>query len=273
LVDYLCSTHAISIQQACSLVLLARSMYYYNRIGKSDNELIVALQKLAEEHPRYGFRKMFYTLRYQGYEWNHKKVRRVYCALGLNLKRKAKRRLPARIKEPLEVPQEANQVWSIDFMSHSLYNGRRFRVLNIIDDYNREALWMEIDTSIGSHALVEVITLLIREVGKPLQIRVDNGPEFISSAFTNYCNQQNIEIKYIQPGKPTQNAFVERFNGSYRRDILNTYIFYHLDQVRKITEMWRMNYNNIRPHESLGNIPPKKYVELNKLEPAKHVLF
>jgi len=248
-------------------------MYYYNRVDKSDQEVIDVLQKLAEDHPRYGFRKMYYTLRYQGYGWNHKKVRRVYCALGLNIKRKAKRRLPSRVKEPLEVPQSANEVWSIDFMSDSLYSGRRFRVLNIIDDYNREALWMEIDTSIGSQSLVEVMSLLIRESGKPLQVRVDNGPEFISSNFTHYCNKHNIEIKYIQPGKPTQNAFVERFNGSYRRDVLNAYIFYDLEQVRTVTEMWRVNYNNVRPHESLGNIPPKKYLELNKLEHLKTVLI
>ena len=144
-------------------------------------------------------------------------------------------------------------------MSHSLYCGRRFRVLNIIDDYNREALWMEVDTSIGSYAVVEIISLLIREKGKPLQIRVDNGPEFISSTFTHYCNKHNIEIKYTQPGKPTQNAFVERFNGSYRREILNAYIFYSLEQVRKITEIWRMGYNTVRPHESLSNLPPVQY--------------
>lgn len=246
-------------------------MYYYEPVCKSDDELITALQQLAMDHPRYGFRKMFFTLRNQGYDWNHKKVYRVYCSLGLNLKRRAKRRLPARIKEPLTVPSSANQVWSIDFMSHSLYCGRRFRALNIIDDYNREALWIEIDTSIGSQSLVEILSLVIRETGKPLQIRTDNGPEFISSVFTNYCNKHDIEIKYIQPGKPTQNAFIERFNGSFRREILNAYIFYNLSQVRKITEIWRMNYNDIRPHESLGNQSPKKYIELNKFEPSNAV--
>lgn len=269
--DYLCQKHQISIQQACLLVHLARSMYYYEPVLRSDHELITALQELAMHYPRYGFRKMFYTLRNQGFKWNHKKVYRVYCFLGLNLKRKAKRRLPARIKEPLTVPNAPNQVWSIDFMSHSLYCGRRFRILNIIDDHNREALWMEIDTSIGSQSLVEILGLLIRETDKPLQIRVDNGPEFISSVFTSYCNQHHIEIKYIQPGKPTQNAFIERFNGSFRREILNAYIFYDLEQVRKITEIWRMNYNNIRPHEALGNQSPRKYMELTNLEPYKPV--
>jgi len=169
-VDYLREDHQLSIQQACLLMHLARSMYYYQRVERSDHELITALEQLALDHPRYGFRKMFFTLRNQGHRWNHKKVYRVYCLLGLNLKRKAKRRLPARIKEPLEVPDGPNQVWSIDFMSHSLYDGRRFRVLNIIDDFNREALWMEADTSIGSQSVVELIGLVVREMGKPLQM-------------------------------------------------------------------------------------------------------
>lgn len=258
---YLREHHQLSIQQACLLVHLARSMYYYRSVDRSDHELITVLEQLALDHPRYGFRKMFFTLRNQGHKWNHKKVYRVYCLLGLNLKRKAKRRLPTRIKEPLEVPDAPHQVWSIDFMSHSLYDGRRFRVLNIIDDFNREALWMEIDTSIGSLSVVEIIGLVVRETGKPLQIRVDNGPEFISSTFTHYCNKNNIEIKYIQPGKPTQNAFIERFNGSFRREVLSAYIFYNLRQVQKITEIWRANYNNTRPHEALGNKAPVEYLK------------
>lgn len=247
-------------------------MYYYDRKEKHDRVLIKVLRGLSEKYPTYGFRKMFHLLRNQGYNWNHKKVYRVYCALGLNLKRKAKRRLPARVKEPLEVPSEANQVWSMDFMSHSLYNGRRFRVFNLIDDFNREALWIEVDTSIGSRYVTDILDLVIRERGKPLQIRVDNGPEFISSTFSNYCNKLSIEIKYIQPGKPMQNAYIERFNGSFRRDVLNAYIFYTLQEVKQITELWMMEYNTIRPHESLGNIPPQKFREMNTFEKQIPVL-
>ena len=230
------------------------------------------LRSMAEKHPTYGFRKMFHLLRNQGYDWNHKKVHRVYCALGLNLKRKVKRRLPARVKHPLEVPEKPNQVWSMDFMSHSLYNGRRFRVFNLIDDFNREALWIETDTSIGSKYVTDILDLVIREKGKPLQVRVDNGPEFISSTFINYCNKLNIEIRYIQPGKPMQNAFIERFNGSYRRDVLDAYIFYTLKEVKQITSIWMMEYNTIRPHESLGDIAPEKFAEINTFNPKSTVL-
>jgi len=242
-------------------------MYYYIPKEKDDTELIGLLQKLAEDHPSYGFRKMFYTIRNKGYHFNHKKVYRVYTQLGLNLKRKAKKRLPSRIKEPLIVPETINQVWSMDFMSHSLYAGRRFRVLNVIDDYNREAVWMDIDFSMGASYVIELLSYMIESRGKPLQIRVDNGPEFISSVFTNYCNKHQIEIKYIQPGKPTQNAFIERFNGSFRREVLNTYIFYTIKQVKKMTDMWMIKYNHDRPHESLGNVSPIEY--LNKKE-KKH---
>ena len=247
-------------------------MYYYQRKERYDLKLMDVLRSMAEKHPTYGFRKMFHLLRNQGYDWNHKKVHRVYCALGLNLKRKVKRRLPARVKHPLEVPEKPNQVWSMDFMSHSLYNGRRFRVFNLIDDFNREALWIETDTSIGSKYVIDILDLVIREKGKPLQVRVDNGPEFISSTFINYCNKLNIEIRYIQPGKPMQNAFIERFNGSYRRDVLDAYIFYTLKEVKQITSIWMMEYNTIRPHESLGDIAPEKFAEINTFNPKSTVL-
>ena len=241
-------------------------MYYYQYKSKDDSLLIDLLRELSENHPSYGFRKMFYSLRNQGYSFNHKKVYRVYTQLGLNLKRKAKKRLPARVKEPLEVPKKINQVWSMDFMSHSLYCGRKIRVFNVIDDYNREAVWMDVNTSMGSAYIVDLLDFMIDVRGKPLQIRVDNGPEFISSNFTNYCNKRQIEIKYIQPGKPTQNAFIERFNGSFRREVLSAYIFYTIKQVRKMTDMWMIKYNHHRPHESLGNIPPVVYAEKQKAE-------
>lgn len=239
-------------------------MYYYERKVKNDTFLIELLRSLSEKHPNYGFRKMFYIIRNQGYLFNHKKVHRVYTELGLNIKRKAKRRLPARIKHPLEVPEGINQVWSMDFMSHSLYSGRRFRVLNVIDDYNREAIWMDVKMSMGASYVVDVLEFMVVSRGKPLQIRVDNGPEFISNTFVSFCNKHHIEIKYIQPGKPTQNAFIERFNGTFRREVLNAYIFYSMKEIEDKTDEWMVEYNNERPHESLRNIPPVQYRKENK---------
>lgn len=154
----------------------------------------------------------------------------------------------------------------MDFVSDVLTNGRRFRVLNIIDDYNREIIAMEVGTSMPSERVLSILEKVIWCVGKPESIRVDNGPEFIADVFKSWCNGNGIKIKYIQPGKPTQNSFVERFNGSYRRGILDAYLFDNLNQVRELTEIWMNDYNKSRPHESLGDISPKAYLEKMKTQ-------
>lgn len=182
----------------------------------------------------------------------------------MNIRRKVKRRLPERVKEPLIVPQQPNQMWSIDFMSDSFRDGRKFRTLNIIDDFNREALALVSDVSITAQRLVMELETLKQERGKPEQIRTDNGPEFISQTLQNWCNRNNVEHVFIQPGKPMQNALIERFNGSYRREILNAYIFTNLAEVRTMTEEWKEHYNTERPHDSLNNMSPKEYLQTQK---------
>ena len=162
-------------------------------------------------------------MRRLGFNCNHKRLYRVYKLLNLNIRRPAKRRLPQRIKQPLTVPAARNQSWSMDFLSDSLVDGRRFRVLNIIDDYNRESLWIEIDTSLPSQRVIRVLRRLLELRGKPLRIRVDHGPEFISELLRLWCEQYGIELLFIQPGKPAQNAFIERNNGSLRRELLDAY--------------------------------------------------
>jgi putative transposase len=258
-VNYLTEAHSLPKKQACILLSLNRSSYYYKAKQKDDTAVIEALRRLAEKHPFYGFRKMFNLIRREGYEWNHKKVYRVYRTLKMNLHRKMKRRLPTRIKTPLTVPTKPNEIWSMDFMSDSLQCGRRIRALNIMDDFNREALTVEVSTSIPAYAVVEQLNLLITERGKPQQIRVDNGPEFISNTFTNFCNEHNIEINYIQPGKPMQNGFIERFNRSYRTEILDAYLFKSLKEVDDMSQQWIVHYNQQRPHDSLNGLTPIEY--------------
>jgi putative transposase len=219
--------------------------------------------ELCEQHPAYGFGLMYHTLRKKGYRWNHKRVYRVYCKMGLNMRRRVKRRLPARIRTPLEVPLRANEVWSMDFVSDTLYDGRKIRVLNILDDYHREAVAMEVDTSITALRVTRVLQSLKEDGLKPKQIRVDNGPEFISKTFVDWCNNQQIEIRYIQPGKPVQNAFIERFNGTYRREILDAYLFHTLNDVKQITYEWMEYYNHKRPHNSLHNLSPMEYLSIH----------
>ena len=179
-----------------------------------------------------------YLRKQEGHVWNHKRIRRVYRTLSLHLKRKPKKRLPARVAQTLAMPEQRNQTWSLDFMSDSLSNGRAFRTLNVIDDFNREALWIEVDTSLPAERVVRVLEQLLDWQGKPARIRMDNGPELISLRLESWAQQKQIELLHIQPGKPAQNAYIERFNRTYREEVLDAYLFDNLQEVRYITERW-----------------------------------
>lgn len=225
-------------------------------IKQNDNEIKKELRKLADRKPRWGFGKMFDYVRFLGHPWNHKRVRRIYLEMNLNLRIKPKKRLPSRHPQPLVQPEAANRSWSLDFMSDSLENGRMIRTLNVIDDFNREALWIEIDTSLPSERVTRVLEMIASWRGLPEQIRMDNGPELISKRMAEWADSKGVTLAYIEPGKPAQNAYIERFNRTYREDILDAYLFKSLQEVREITEQWIEEYNGFRPHEALGGIPP-----------------
>ncbi|NLZ18565.1 MAG: transposase family protein, partial [Desulfobulbaceae bacterium] len=171
-----------------------------------------------------------------------------------------RKRLPKRIRQPLLVPQQPNQVWSADFMSDTLCAGKRFRTFNVIDDFNREALQVEIDTSITGKRLIRVFERLRLDRGLPGTLRVDNGPEFLCSDFVSWAESHGMNIHYIQPGKPNQNAYIERFNRTYRNELLDFYLFHNLDEVREMTCWWMIEYNEQRPHDSLGDLTPAEYL-------------
>lgn len=236
---------------------LSRSSWY--RPGNQpagDEAIIEALNALVEKRPRWGFWKCYDRLRLTGHSWNHKRVYRVYKAMKLNLPRRTKRRLPKRVQQPMQVAPQANARWAMDFMSDALYHRRRFRTLNVLDEGVREVLDIVIDTSIPGARVVRTLDQLVAVRGKPEAIRVDNGPEYLSQVFADWCQDNGIALNYIQPGKPNQNAYIERFNRTYRHEVLDAYIFESLSQVREITRAWIREYNEERPHDSLGRIPP-----------------
>lgn len=252
--------HRLSERRACLAVGLSRFVYRYQPRPRSDREIQNELAVLCCEHPEYGFSKCFKTLRRCGRRWNHKRVYRVYCEMKLNRRRKHKRRLPVRNPEPLAVPAQANACWSCDFMSDALWDGRRFRTFNVVDDFNREGLAIEIDTSLPAERVVRVLDRLAETRGLPVKLRFDNGPEFVSIKVADWAERNQVELEFIKPGRPMQNGFIERFNRSYREAVLDMYIFESLEEVRKQTEKWLQTYNNERPHDSLGGLPPSEYL-------------
>lgn len=255
----------VSITHACRLTGLSRRCWYrpdpVKRQLERDQPVIDALNAILKQpsRARWGFWKCFHRLRLDGKPWNFKRVWRVYCAMNLNQKRRTKKRLPERCPAPLSVPAEANHSWSFDFMSDSLHNGRRFRVLNVMDEGLREALDIVVDTSLPAARVVRTLEQLKAERGVPQMIRVDNGPEMISKVFVTWCEANDVKINYIEPGKPNQNAYIERFNRSYRNEVLAPHLFASLEQVRELSWAWMMSYNEERPHESLGNLPPSEF--------------
>lgn len=256
MVQALTQEHRLSERQACAAVHLARSTAHYRRRQADDAEIIQSLGELTEKHPAIGVWQCHHRLRMMGHPWNFKRVYRVYTALHLNIRRRARKRLPARVKQALFQPTAPDQVWSIDFMHDTLWDGRTFRLLNVIDDFNRQILWIEVDTSLPTSRVIRVLEALKESRALPRMIRVDNGPEFISHKLDHWCRQNRITLTYIQPGKPTQNAYIERFNGSMRRELLNAYVFRTLDEVREKASEWMLDYNHHRPHKALGYRSP-----------------
>lgn len=257
-VQVLVDDHGLSRVRACRAVGLPRSALYKPTQDRAaaDAPVIAALNAVLEKRPRWGFWKCFERLRADGHVWNHKRVYRVYCAMRLNLKRKAKRRVITRERQPLLTSHELNRVWALDFMRDTLYDGRPFRTLNVIDEGNREALRIECGTSIPSRRVVRVMDQLIEVYGKPAAVRLDNGPELTADVFVDWAEKHKVRLLFIQPGKPNQNAFVERFNRSFREEVLDAWLFNAVSEVQEAADGWMADYNECRPHESLGNVPP-----------------
>ena len=255
--------HGLSVQRACETGRWSRTAYYQPPGDGTqlfrDQPVIDALQGIVAENTRWGFGKCYDHLRFVGHGWNHTRVHRVYCALRLNLPRRTRRRVPRRIRTPLVAPPALHTTWAIAFMLDTLYDGRRFRTFNVIDESTREGLAIEVGTTMPALRVIAVLEDRIALHGAPRSIRCDNGPELTSLALTTWCEHHRIALRYIQPGKPSQNAFIERFNRTYRTEILDAYVFATLAEVRALTTDWLDRYNTQRPHDSLGHVPPLTY--------------
>jgi putative transposase len=260
-VAHLVSQSGLPVQRACRAVGLGRATYYRPLVdwARRDAPVIAALTTLAAAKSRWGFWKCVDRLRLDGHSWNPKRLWRVYCQLRLNLPRRTKKRLPVRFRQPLVVVPQPNVVWAMDFMSDTLYGGRRFRTLNLLDEGVREVLAIEVDTSLPAERVVRVLEQVVAWRGQPQAIRLDNGPEFLADRVADWCADRGIALRYIQPGKPNQNAFVERFNRTFRHEVLDAYVFESLDQVREISAEWMREYNEERPHDALARVPPATY--------------
>jgi putative transposase len=262
--------HGLSQRSACLALGLSRSVLAYQRRAPADDAVIAVLQELAERFPDRGFGKYFKIIRRRGHDWNHKRVYRVYCALKLNRRKVVKKRLPPRTPAPLTVPGQINQSWSMDFMSDALWCGRRFRTFNVVDDFNREALSIEIDLNLPAARVIRTLERVAAWRGYPAKIRMDNGPEFIAASLADWAQQHGVELEFIQPGRPMQNGFIERFNRSYREGVLNMYVFKTLNEVRERTEAWLADYNEQLPHDALGDLTPVEYRVLHHPETSSY---
>ena len=264
------------ISRACRAVKLGRSNYDRPQRDQAslDAPIVERLNEVVGKHGRWGFWKCFHWMRLKGDSWNHKRVLRVYRAMKLNLPRRAKRRLPARVRQPLDAPPQADLQWSMDFMHDTLYHGKRFRTLNVLDEGIREVLAIEVDTSLPAERVIRVLEQLKESRPLPKQIRVDNGPELISSRLVAWCEEHQIHLHHIQPGRPMQNGYVERFNRSFRHEVLDAHLFSSLSEVREIVHQWMTDYNEERPHDSLNNLPPTLFrQQLNQPQPGRNSTF
>ena len=259
-VGFLRSEFALSERQACRLIGLHRSTSRFARQRGEDKELRLRLRTWAARRPRWGYRFLHWAVRQEGFLVNRKRVYRLYCEEGLRIRRRRRRKqVAAAPREKLAAPTQANERWSMDFMSDELEDGRSLRLLNVVDDRTRECPGIEVDRSLPADRVVELLERVGQAVGFPQTIVVDNGPEFASKALHAWAYRRGVKLHFIEPGKPVQNAFIESFNGTCRDDCLNQELFVDVADAKRKIERWRRYYNEERPHSALGHRTPADF--------------
>ena len=261
------TSYQVSERWACKTMEFARSTIRYESLTDPQIALRMRLRELAAARVGYGYRRLHILLWREGWRVNHKRVYRLYQEEGLGMRKKTPRRRKACLKRELR-PRTTlkNEYWSMDFMSDELYDGHRIRILTLVDNHTRESLAIHVAQRIRAIEVVEVLERVVMEHGKPQTIQVDNGPEFVSKDLDLWAYWNNVKLDFSRPGKPTDNAYIESFNARFRLECLNEHWFLSLEDAREKTEEWRQDYNQIRPHSSLGNIPPEEYAAMKGVE-------
>jgi putative transposase len=250
-----------SIRKACILVGLPRASYDYRPVERHDEELRGKIRELAHQRRRFGCPRIHLLLRRAGLVVNHKRTERIYREEGLSLRKRKRRKTAAMVRVILPVPIRPNERWSMDFVTDSIITGRRFRALVIVDDYSRECPAIEVDTSLGGRRVAGVLDRLADIRGLPEVITIDNGPEFAGKFLDEWAYRRGVKLNFIRPGKPIENAYAESFIGRLRDECLNENWFISLKHARDVIESWRIDYNEGRPHTSLGGLTPREFVE------------
>jgi putative transposase len=250
-----------SERRACAALGVDRTSVRYRSIRPDDASVRARLRELAAVRRRFGYRRLYVLMRREGLIMNHKKLRRLYREERLQVRRRSGRKRALGTRAPMAIPQGPNQRWSLDFLSDAFADGRRFRILAVVDDFTRECLALVADTSLPGLRVVRELEAIIAQRGCPAMCVSDNGTELTGMAILRWCQEKRIEWHYIAPGKPTQNAFIESFNGRLRDELLNETLFTSLAQARVLLTAWKTDYNHVRPHSALGNLPPTEYAD------------
>lgn len=270
-VAYLRGEHAVSERRACLVIGTDRATIRYRHLGGDDGEIRARLRALAADRRRFGYRRLHVLLRREGIRINPKKLRRLYALERLQVRRRSGRKRALGTRAPMTLPEGLNQRWSLDFVSDTLTDGRRLRILAVVDDFSRECLCLVVDTSLSGKRVARELDALIARRGQPLMVVSDNGTEFTSMAILHWAQNRKVSWHYIAPGKPRQNAFVESFNGRLRDECLNETLFTSLAHARAVLAAWQRDYNEVRPHSALGGRSPAS-VTLPSCSPASRPL-
>ncbi len=272
-VDVLRNERQFGVTRACGLIGISRSLYGYRSRRPKPEALATRIAAIAAEKRRYGYRRVYIRLRREGWKVNKKRVYRLYREAGLAVRRRKRKRIGLVERRPLPKPSAPNRSWSMDFIADGLSDGRRLRCLVIVDDFSRECLVIEVDTSLTGRRVAAVLDRLADLRGLPASITVDHGPEFEGQVLDEWAYRNGVRLAFIRPGKPVENAYVESFNGKFRDECLNEHWFTSMAHARQVIEAWRVEYNTERTHSSLGDITPEEFVAEHRRQNEKAVLL